>query len=175
MMDYPRFPISEMHLGKFQDPIGFQSWKVNFKTKVCSKTADPHLTMQWIKEVEIAKSIDEHMTSRWIVGRTEFPDYDMLDAMIGSALKKLLNKHVHFRRRVSVEEQRAQKYDRFLRRRQNAYMIYEHVRTTGAYDAVKSQSDSFNIRLQNHDVQDFDIRWDQALLSASETPTEMIL
>ena len=32
----------------------------------------------------------------------------MLDAMIASALKKLLDGHVHFRRRASVEEQRAQ-------------------------------------------------------------------
>ena len=28
-------------------------------------------------------------------------------------------------------------------------------------------------RLQNDDDQDFDTRWDQALLSASETPAEM--
>ena len=33
----------------------------------------------------------------------------------------------------------------------------------------------FKIRLQNDHVQDFDVRWDQALLSASEIPTEMIL
>ena len=38
----------------------------------------------------------------------------MLDAKIASALKKLLTS-VHFRKKVSVEEQRAQKYDRFLR------------------------------------------------------------
>ena len=62
-----------------------------------------------MKEVEIAKSIDELMTSRSIVVRTDLPDYDMLDAMIASALNKFLDKHVHFRRRVSVEEQRAQK------------------------------------------------------------------
>ena len=55
--------------------------------------------------------------------------------MIASALKKLLV-HVHFRKRVSVEEQRAQKDDRFLRGRQTAYMIYEHVRATEAYAAV---------------------------------------
>ena len=54
-------------------------------------------------------------------------------------------------------------------------MIYEHFRATGAYDAVQGLSDLFNIRLQNDDVQDFDVRWDQALLSASETPTEMVL
>ena len=64
--------------------------------------------MHWIKEVEIARLIDDLMTSRPITGRTNFPDNDMLDAMIASALKKLLM-HVHFRKRVSVEEQRAQK------------------------------------------------------------------
>ena len=45
MMDYPRFPTSEVHLGKFPDSLEFQSWKVNFKTEVCSKSAVPHLTM----------------------------------------------------------------------------------------------------------------------------------
>ena len=175
VIDYPRFLVSEMHFGKFPDPMKFQSWKVNFKTEVCSKTADPHLTMQWIKEVKKAKSIDELMTSRSIVGRTDFPDYDMLDAMIASTLKKVLDRHVRFLRRVSVEEQLAQKYDRFLRGRQIASVIYEHLRATRAYEAVQGLSDLYNIRLQNDNIQDFDVRWDQALLSASETPTEIVL
>ena len=76
---------------------------------------------------------------------------------------------------VSVEEQRAQKYDRFLRERQIAEMIYEHFRATGYYEAVQGLSDLFNIRLWNDDVQDFDVRWDHALLSASETPSAMVL
>ena len=53
--------------------------------------------------------------------------------MIASALKKLVTHvhfservHVHFRERVSVEGQRAQKDDRFLRMRRIAYIIYEH-------------------------------------------------
>ena len=45
--------------------------------------------------------------------RRIFPDYEMLDARIASALKQIITS-VHFRRRVSVEEQRARKYDRFL-------------------------------------------------------------
>ena len=114
-MDHTRFPISEMQLVKSPVSMEFQSWKVNFKTEECSKPADLHLTMHWIKAVEIAKSIDELLTSRSIMGRKDFPDYDMLDAMIASALNKLLNTHVHLRKRESVEEQRAQKYDRFLR------------------------------------------------------------
>ena len=114
------------------------------------KKTDRRLTMQWIKEVETAKSIDELKTSRSIVAHRDFPDYDML------------------------EEQRAQKHDRFLRGRQIAYMIYRHFRATGANEAVQGLSDQFRIRYQNDDVQDF-VRWDQALVSANETPTEMIL
>ena len=96
----------------------------------------------------------------------------MLDAMIASALRKLFDKHAHFRQRVSVEEHRAQKYYRFFRGRQIADMIYEHFRATGAYDAVQGLSNLFNKRLQNDDVQDFDTRWDQALLTASEILSE---
>ena len=54
-------------------------------------------------------------------------------------------------------------------------MIYEHFRAIGAYDAVQGLSDLFNIRLQNDDVQDFDLRWDQALLSVSEMRSDVIL
>ena len=77
----------------------FQSWKVNFKTEVCTRTAGLQITVHWIKEVEIAKSIDEFMPSRSIVEGTDFPDFDMLDAMIASALKKLLNTQIHFPRK----------------------------------------------------------------------------
>ena len=48
------------------------------------------------------------MTSQSIVGRNDFLDYDMFDAMIASALKKLLTQ-VHFQKRVSVEEQACSK------------------------------------------------------------------
>ena len=111
--------------------------------------------MLWIKEVEIAKSIDELMTSRSIMGK-DFPVFDMLDAMKAQASKKLLNTQSHFpKKRVSVEEQRAQKYDRFLRGRQIACMIYEYFSATGACEAAQGLSDLFTIRLQNDDVQDF--------------------
>ena len=79
------------------------------------------------------------------------------------------------KRRVSGEEQRTQKHNRFLRGRQVAYMIYDHFRATGAYDAAQGLSDLFNICLHNDAVQDFDARWDQSLLTASEIPTENVL
>ena len=54
-------------------------------------------------------------------------------------------------------------------------MIYEHFRATGASEVVQGLSHLFNIRLQTDDVQDFDVLWDQALLSASETPSDVVL
>ena len=73
----------------------FESWKVNFRTEVCLRTADPQITMLWIKEVETAKSFDELVTSRSIAGQHNFPDFEMLDAMIASALKTRLNTQSH--------------------------------------------------------------------------------
>ena len=95
--------------------------------------------------------------------------------MIASALKRLLDKHIHFRKRVIVEEQRAQKHDRLLRGRQIACMIHEQFRTTGAYEAVQRLSNLFSISLQSDDVLDFYVRWDHALLSASQMSSDKIL
>ena len=114
-----------------------------------------------------------HRDRLW--GRTDFTDFEMLDAMIASALKRLLDKQILFRKRVSVEEQRAQNSDRFFSGRQIAYMIHEHFRATGACEAVRGLSDLFTLSLHNDDVQDFDVWWDQALLSASEIPADVIL
>ena len=99
MVGYPGASIAESNLGKFPDPMEFQSWKTNFRAEVCLKTADPQLTSLWITEGEIAKSVDELVTSRSITGQPNFPDFDMLDAMIASALKKILNTQVPFRKK----------------------------------------------------------------------------
>ena len=81
--------------------------------------------------------------------------YDMFDAVIASALKKLLNTQSLFRKRVSVEEQNAQEHDRFLRGRQIAYTIYERFRATGVRGAVQGLWTLFASSLQTDDVQDF--------------------
>ena len=53
------------------------------------------------------------------------PNFEVLDARIASALNKIIH-NSHFKRRISLEEQKAQKQDRFLRGRQIAYLIYEY-------------------------------------------------
>ena len=112
---------------------------------------------------------------RSILERNDFPDYDLLDAMIASALKRVLNTNVPFLKRVRVEEERAQKDDRFLRGADCLHDLRAFFRATGACEAVQGLPDVFKMRLQNDHVQDIDTRWDQALSVASEIHTEMVL
>ena len=51
----------------------------------------------------------------------------------------------------------------------------EYFRATGAYEAAQGLADSATLSLQNDDVQDFDVRWDHALLSVSEMLSLAIL
>ena len=53
------------------------------------------------------------------------PDCEVLDTKIASALNRIIH-NTQVRRKVSLEEQKAQKEDRFLRGRQIAYLIYEY-------------------------------------------------
>ena len=64
------------------------------------------------------------------------PNFEVLDARIASALNKIIH-NSQFTRRISLEEQKAQKEDRFLRGRQIAYLIYDHFRVTGSHDSVE--------------------------------------
>ena len=82
--------LKKMHLGKFPHPDEFQCWSVNFKTEECASTPFPQLTMSWIPEVEMARSIDDLITSQSIEGRRDFSDFDILDARIASALRKII-------------------------------------------------------------------------------------
>ena len=86
----------------------FPSWKVNFNTEVCSKISrsSSHNALDqrnWDSKVN-RRTCDIEIYN----AANRFPEYDMFDAMIASALEKLLHTHVHFRKRVSVEEQRAE-------------------------------------------------------------------
>ena len=38
MLDCPRPPISEMHLGKLPDSMEFQNWKIDVKNEVCKNS-----------------------------------------------------------------------------------------------------------------------------------------
>ena len=54
-------------------------------------------------------------------------------------------------------------------------MIYDYFRVAGAHDAVLDCADLFSVVLQNDNVQEFDTRWDEVLLSRSKIPSNDIL
>ena len=89
--------------------------------------------------MEMVGSLDELKSSRSVYGKN-FPNFEMLDAKIASALNKIIQ-NSQFKKKVTLEEQKAQKEDRFLRGRQIAFMIYDYFRVTGAHDTVLVYTD----------------------------------
>ena len=66
-------------------------------------------------------SLEELKSSRSVVGK-DFPNFEMLDAKIASALNKIIQ-NSQFKKKVSLREQKAQKEDWFLRGRQIALLL----------------------------------------------------
>ena len=105
-----RFRISTLTSSLRQQPL--LCWKIRFKTEVCTCSQFPTEAMQWIKEVELVDSVDELRSSSSTRG-ISMPNFEVLDARIASALNKIIH-NSHFKRKISLEEQKAQKEDRFL-------------------------------------------------------------
>ena len=80
--------------------------------------------MLWIKEVEMVDSVNDLKSSCSVRG-IRMPDFEVLAAKIASAPNRIIH-NTQFKRKVSLEEQQAQKEDRFFRGRQIAYLIYEY-------------------------------------------------
>ena len=90
--------------------------------------------MSWIKELSWSIQWMIKKSSRSIKS-TEFPNFETLDAKIASSLNKIIQ-NSYFKKKVSLEEQKAPKEDQFLRGRQIAYMTYDYFRVTGTHDTV---------------------------------------
>ena len=152
--DQQRLQISDLHFDKFPNPATFACWKIRFKTEVCTCSQIPKEALLWIKAVDMVESMDDLKSSRSIRG-TQGPDFEVLDARIASALNNI-TQNTRFKKKVSLEEMKAQKEDRFLRGRQIVYLIYEYFRVTGANDSVENYTNLFTVVLRNDDIQEFD-------------------
>ena len=123
--------------------------------------------------MELVVAVDELKSTSSIRG-IQMSKFEVLDTRIASALNKIIH-NSHFKRKISLEEQKAQKEDRFLRGRQIAYLIYEQFRVTGIDSSVENYTDLFTIALRNDDIQEFDSKWDGILLSMTKIPPDDIL
>ena len=116
--------------------------------------------MHCIKEAELVDSVDDLKSSSSIRG-ISMPNFEVLDARIASALNKMIH-NSHFKRRIILEEQKAQKQDRFFRGRQIEYLIYDYFRVTGSHDSVENYAE-------------FESKWDGISLSMTKIPHDEIL
>ena len=121
MVGQQRQQISALQFDKLPTLSTFSCRKIRFKNLETTCSDVPSEAMLWIKEVEVVDSVDEVKPSRSVAGKN-FPN--MLDATIASALNKIIQ-NAHFKKKVSLEELKAQKEDRFLRGRRIAYLIYD--------------------------------------------------
>ena len=166
--DQQRLQISDLQFDTFPTSATFVCWKIRFKTDVCICSQFPTEAMHWIKEVEMVESVDDLESSCSVRG-IQTPDFEVLDARLASALTRIIHNTL-LKRKISLEEQKAQKEYRFLRGRQIAYLIYEYFRVSGANDSVENHADLFTIALRNEDIQKFDSKWDGILLSMTKIP-----
>ena len=104
-------------------------------------------------------------SSRSIQGYTVFLNLEMLDTKIASALKKVI-------RNAGGQSSGG---GSFFRGRQAAHMIYHCVLVIGAHGRVLDYADLFTITLRDDDVQEFDTRWDEILLSMTKIPPDDVL
>ena len=81
--------------------------------------------------MEMVDSVEDLKSPRTTQGCSNFPTFEMLNARIASALNKIIQ-NSYFKKKVSLEEQKAQKEGRFLRGRQIAHMIYSYFQVTGS-------------------------------------------
>ena len=175
------FGADQQRLQIFWSPL----WQVPYTSDIClleDKGSRPRYVFvrnflrkrcKWIKEVEMVDSVDA-LRSSLSVRCISMPNFQVLDARIASALNKIIH-NSHFKRRISLEEQKAQKQDRFLRGRQIAYLIYDYFWVLGIHDSVENYADLFTISLRNDDIQEFDSKWDGILLSMTKIPPDDIL
>ena len=54
-------------------------------------------------------------------------------------------------------------------------MIYDYFRVTGAHDAVLDYADLFSVTLHDDNIQEFDTKWDEILLSMTKISSDEIL
>ena len=156
--DQQRLQISDLPFDKIPTPATFACWKINaFGAWHTYKRGSLTEAMCWIKEVELV----------WFSGWSScsmrgisMPNFEVLDARIASALNKIIYIS-QFKKRISLEEQKAQKQDRFLRGGQVGHLIWEYFRVTGANDSVENNADLFTSVLRHDDVQEFDWKWDE--------------
>ena len=139
-----------------------------FKTEVCTYSQFPTEPTLWIKEVELVGSVG-YLKSSCSLREIRLPDFEVLGARIASALNRIIH-NSHFKRRVSLEEQKARKEDGLLRGRQIAYLIKRVLPGHWSQWFCRESCRPIYDALRNDDIQEFDSKWDGIFSINDENP-----
>ena len=131
----------------------------------------PSDAILWIKEVEMVDSLDELKSSRSVSGKN-FPNFEILDVEITSALNKIIQNP-----QIQEEDQSrgTEKRGPVSTRKTDRLVIYNYFRVTGAHDTSLDYVCLFSVTLHNDKIQEFDARWDEVPLCMSKIPSDEIL
>ena len=172
-LNQKRLHILDFHFDKFSTQATFACWKIRFTLEFCICSQFFTEAMQWIKKMELNDSTDELRISSSIRD-ISVPNFEVLDAMSTSALNKFIH-NSHFKKRISLEEQKAQKQDCFLRGKRFFSLDLRSLPGHWEHDSVENYTDLFTFVLRNGDIQEFDSKWDGILLSMTKIPLDDIL
>ena len=109
--DQQRLQISDLHFDKFPHQLRLLAGRSDSRPRYVLVHNSPTEAVQWIKEVEMVDSVDDWRSSPSMRG-ISMPKLEVPDARIASALNKII-RNSHFKRRNSLEEQKAQKQEPF--------------------------------------------------------------
>ena len=154
-------------------------WQVSYTSNLClleDKVQDRGMYLFTISYG--GDAIDQRSGDGWFIGwikifviYTWYFNAEFLKYLMQGLLQHWTKSSIILRR-ISLEAQKVQKQDRFLRGRQIAYLIYEYFWVTGANDSLENYADLFTISLRNDDIQEFDSKWDGIILSMTKIPPD---
>ena len=85
----------------------------------------------------------------------DFPNFEMLDAKIVFVLNNIIQ-NCHFKKKVSLEEQKAQRRIDFYEEDRIPYMIYDYFQVVFMMPFLTKLIFAMNLR--NDDIQEFDLK-----------------
>ena len=130
--------------------------------------------MLWIKEVEMVDSVDDFKSSRFNSRLYSFPEF--WDAGCEDCVCSEQD-HPEFLLQEKGQSGGTESSERrsVPSRKTDRLHDLRLLPVTGAHDTVLDYADLFTITLRNDDVQEFDTRWDEILLSMTKIPPDDVL
>ena len=165
--------------------FGSSFWQVPYTSHVCLLGDKIHDRGMYLFTISYGSyAMDQGSGVGWFSGWVDdlrhllvafsMPNFGVLDARIASALNKIIH-NSHFRRRIRLEEQNAQKKKKNISFFAQHRLLSWSMSTSLSHEptiSVESFDDVFTLVLGNDDIQEFDSKWDGILLSMTKIPLD---